>query len=159
MFPRRAIVRAAYFRVAFIHNAIHNRLSPMPQRISAVLSDPLYEIAKELRKRNRYRSWPEVLQGFLRYWALTQADHHLSTEWAAMTGPERDALDAGLLEALRNKEVTKGSWLKSEIFAAVDEWIRENESYPRTKPIAEKLAKRVAQLAMEKPIKKNPPKR
>lgn len=123
------------------------------KRHTVTLSESLNEVAEICRKQNRYRNISELLNGFLRFWALSMTEHHLSAEWAALSDAEQDDLDDGLLESVKNKKIVKGSWFKAEIFEAVEQWIRENESYPRTKPLAKKLAERIAALAQERPAK------
>jgi hypothetical protein len=122
----------------------------MPQ-ITVTLTDTQYKLAMLARTICRYRSWPELFLGWLRYWAMTLQDHALTGRWASMPARERDKIDTALLEQAERGEIKKGSWLKAEIREAVNEWILENKSYPRTQGIAEILAKRLIQLASEKP--------
>lgn len=90
-------------------------------RLTLNIPDDLLEILAEIQRRERYRSPSEVLLSFIRHWALSQQEHAITGPWAALPGPERDQLDAGLLSLVKSGKEKKGSWLKARIYDAIKE--------------------------------------
>lgn len=90
-------------------------------RLTLNISDDLLEILEVIKRRERYISVSEVVHSFLRHWAVSQQDHALTGGWARLAGPERDALDAGLLKLVKAGKGKKGSWLKARIYDAIKE--------------------------------------
>lgn len=93
-------------------------------RIWASISDWLNETAELLMLRERL-SWSEYIASLIRYHALSQKPHALTGQWAKMKGWERDKMDQGLLELVRNGEVVKGNFLRHVIREVIEEMIAE----------------------------------
>lgn len=91
------------------------------ERFTIQLPDDLVPIAKECIRRERYRSMSELFASFLRHWAVSQQAHAMTGEWAAMDGPERDKIDAGLRDLVESGKGIKGSWIKAIIYDAIKE--------------------------------------
>jgi hypothetical protein len=87
----------------------------MPRRTTITLSDCLYEAAELLRKRRKYRTLGEYFAALTRYDGQSQRDHLLTADWAALTGYERDRLDAAILLLVQSGKGIKGSWLEARI--------------------------------------------
>jgi Arc/MetJ-type ribon-helix-helix transcriptional regulator len=118
----------------------------MPKRITITLSDDLAEAADLLRKRRRYRSASEYIQGLIRYDGQSQRDHHLTAEWAAFSPYERDALDAAILRQVKSGKGVRGSWLEARIEEIVKAHLAGGGK-PATKDVAAELAKGIAEGA------------
>jgi len=88
-------------------------------RLTLNIPADLHAILLEVQRRERYRSPSEVVHSFLRHWALSQQEHAMTGPWAALPGPERDKLDAGLRALVESGKGKKGSWLKAQIYAAI----------------------------------------
>lgn len=117
----------------------------MPKRFSVTLSDDLYEAAEILRKRNKYRGLSEYFQGLTRYDGQSQREHFLTSEWAALSGEERDLLDKGILERVKKGEGVRGSWLIHRIEAIVEAYLLKHGKAPDPKEVAGRLARDIAQ--------------
>lgn len=90
-------------------------------RLTLNIPDDLHAILIEVQRRERYRSPSEVVHSFLRHWAVSQQEHSLTGSWAALPGPERDKIDAGLRSLVESGKGKKGSWLKARIYEAIKE--------------------------------------
>jgi Arc/MetJ-type ribon-helix-helix transcriptional regulator len=111
----------------------------MPKRITITLSDSLAEAAEMLRKKRRYRSASEYIQGLIRYDGQTQKEHHLSAEYAAMSPWERDRLDDAILRQVQSGKGVKGSWLEARIREAVKSLSDKNGRAPTEDEVVEEL--------------------
>lgn len=130
------MVRASPERTAcYVNNAT------MPS-FTVRLSESLFEAAEILRKRagRHYRSKSEYVQNLIRYDAQTQRDHLLTAEWAALSGYERDALDAALLRQVQSGEGIRGSWLEARIEEIVTRLLAEQRN-PSVQAVAGELAR------------------
>jgi hypothetical protein len=117
----------------------------MSKRIHPTFSDDLYEAAELLRERRMYRNVSEYLAGLVRYDAISQREHLLTAEWAALGGHERDLLDAGLLEKVKSGETVRGSWLKAQIHDIVKEiYGRDPEKPPTIPEVAKELGRKLS---------------
>ena len=116
----------------------------MPKRITITLSDDLFEAADLLRKRRRYRSASEYVQGLIRYDGQAQKDHHLTAEWAAFSPYERDALDAAILRQVKSGKGVRGSWLEARIEEIVKAHPAAGKT-PATRDVAAELAKGIGE--------------
>ncbi len=99
-------------------------------RLTLNIPDDLHAILIEIQKRERYRSPSEVVHSFLRHWALSQQEHGLTGPWAALPGPERDKLDAGLRALVEAGKGKKGSWLKAQIYEAIKQALGADAQSP-----------------------------
>ena len=62
-------------------------------RLSIQLPDDLVPVAKECIRRERLRSMAELFVNFLQHWGVSQHPFHLTGNWPALDGPDRDALN------------------------------------------------------------------
>ena len=115
----------------------------MPKRFSITLSDDLYEAVKILMKRRKYRTLTEYLAALARYDGQSQREHHLTAEWAAMEGHERDALDARILALVQSGKGVTGSWLEARIATIIKEHLA-HDHVPTKKEVATQLARDIA---------------
>jgi len=116
----------------------------MPKRITITASDELAEAIEILRRRRHYRTISEYFVALARYDGQTQREHHLTNEWAALTGYERDRLDAGILRLVQGGKGIRGSWIE----ACIDESIKRHLDAGHT-PTAKEVAADVAQKIAE----------
>lgn len=108
-------------------------------RLTLNIPDDLHAILLEIQRRERYRSPSEVVHSFLRHWALSQQDHALTGEWAALPGPERDKLDAALRSMVESGKGKKGSWLKKQIYTAIKEALGADAKSPTVDQVMQML--------------------
>ena len=118
----------------------------MAKHVAITLSDDLFEVMEILRKRRKYRTPSEYIQGLIRYDGQSQKEHHLTAEWAAITGYERDRLDAGILNLVKTGKGRLGSWLEARIEAIVKEQLAAGKT-PTKKAVAQALAEEIAKDA------------
>lgn len=111
----------------------------MAKRVTITLSDDLHEAAELLRKARKYRTTTEYVQGLIRYDGQSQREHHLTAEWAALSGYERDRLDAAILRQVQSGKGVRGSWLEARIEEIVKRHLAAGET-PMTKQVAAELA-------------------
>lgn len=116
----------------------------MPKRITITLSEDLAQAAELLRKRRKYRTMSEYLAALVRYDGQSQREHHLTAEWAALTGYERDRLDAAILRQVQSGEGLRGSWLEALIQEIVARRVAAGGAPPTTREVAAELAQRIA---------------
>lgn len=116
---------------------------PMPKRSTVTLTDDLAEAAEILRLRRRYRSFSEYVNGLIRYDGQSQKEHHLTADWAALDGYERDRLDAAILEQVKSGKGVLGSWLEAKIHEIVKRHI-EAGTVPTKKQVASELAHKIS---------------
>lgn len=112
----------------------------MARRITITLSDELAELAEIRRKNCHYRTLPEYFIGLVRYDGITQKEHLLSEEWAALTPVERDTLDASLLDKVKAGVGEGGSLLKKLAYDAVMEINGAGAKEPRITAVIRKVA-------------------
>jgi len=115
----------------------------MPKRITITLSDALHTASDLLRKRRKYRTLSEYFAALARYDGQSQREHHLTAEWAALSGYERDALDAAILRQVESGQGLRGSWLESRIEEIVKRHLAAGHT-PATKEVAAELAEEIA---------------
>ncbi len=115
----------------------------MPKRPTITLSDDLYAAAELLRKRRKYRTLTEYIAGLIRYDGQSQKEHHLTAEWAALSGYERDRLDTAILRQVESGQGLHGSWLENTIEDIVKKHLAAGET-PGTKEVAAELAKQIS---------------
>jgi Arc/MetJ-type ribon-helix-helix transcriptional regulator len=111
----------------------------MAKRITVTLSDALATAAEALRKRRKYRTASEYVAALIRYDGQTQREHHLTAEWAALTGYERDKLDEAILRQVESGKGVRGSWLEATIEEIVLRHLKSGQP-PTTKEVAAELA-------------------
>jgi metal-responsive CopG/Arc/MetJ family transcriptional regulator len=116
----------------------------MPKRITITLSDDLHAAANLLRKRRKYRTLSEYFAALARYDGQSQRDHHLTAEWAAMSGHERDRLDAAILRQVETGKGVRGSWLEARIDECVKRHLAAGQT-PTTTEVAVELAQKIAE--------------
>lgn len=116
----------------------------MAKKFSVYLSDDLHEAMEILRKRRKYRGHSEYLAALIRYDGQTQKEHHLTTEWAALSPAERDMLDASILKLVQSGEGKRGSWLEAAIVDIVRQQLAAG-NVPDKKQVAAELAKRLGE--------------
>lgn len=116
----------------------------MSARRYLTLTNALDEAAEILLRRRHYRDFPEYVRSMIRYDGQTQMDHHLTAEWAAMTGEEQDRLDEGILAMVKAGKKVRGSWLLSRLEIITDiVWaFVESGQKPSPELVAKELAKR-----------------
>jgi Arc/MetJ-type ribon-helix-helix transcriptional regulator len=114
----------------------------MAKRFTVTLSDDLHEAAEMLRKARKYRSLSEYVAALVRYDGQSQREHHLTAEWAALDGYERDRLDNAILRQVKSGEGLRGSWLEARIAEIVKKHLAEGKT-PSTKEVATELAREV----------------
>jgi len=115
----------------------------MPKRITISLSDELAAAVELLRKRRRYRTASEYFVALARYDGQTQRDHHLTAEWAALSGYERDRLDAAILRQVETGAGLKGSWLEHRIEEIVRRHLAAGHT-PAAREVATDLARELS---------------
>jgi Arc/MetJ-type ribon-helix-helix transcriptional regulator len=112
----------------------------MAHRFTISMSDDLFEAAELLRKRRKYRTQSEYIAGLVRYDGQSQRDHLLTAEWAALSGYERDALDAAILQQVKTEKGVRGSWLEHRIEEIVKRYYEAGKEPPTIKEVATHLA-------------------
>jgi hypothetical protein len=120
----------------------------MSKQINITVSDDLYEAIEILRKRNRYRSKREYLEGMARFDAMIQKEHVLSLDYASLDGWERDRLDSNLLALVKSGKGKKGEWFENQIRKAVESLAHEGVQ-PTREAVAKQIVKDTA--ALQKP--------
>ena len=113
------------------------------ERLTIQLSEDLRFVLDEIQRRERYRSPSEVVQSFLRHWAISQQQHAVTGEWAALTPPQRDELDAGCRKLVESGNGQKGSWLKARIYEAIKELLGAEAKSPTVDQVLVKLPETV----------------
>lgn len=113
----------------------------MSKKFLVTLSNELGETAEILKKRNRYRTLSEYVNGLIRYDAMVQRPHRLSKEHATMTLSERDMLDADLLKQVKTGKGLRGSMFEARVEEAVRKLTEETGMIPTKDEVAEWLAK------------------
>lgn len=119
----------------------------MAKRVTLTLSDDLAAAAELLRKKQKYRTLSEYVQGLVRYDGQTQRDHLLTAEWAALSGYERDRLDAGILKTVQAGKGLRGSWLEAMIEEIVKRHLEQTGRAPTVKEVAAAVAESIAEGA------------
>ena len=109
------------------------------ERLSIQLSADLRAVLEHVQRRERYRSPSEVFQSFLRHWAISQQNHAVTGEWASLTPPQRDELDAGCRKLVESGKGQKGSWLKARIYEAIKELNGQDAKSPTVDQVLAKL--------------------
>lgn len=102
-----------------------------------------------LSENRRYRNLTEFVTALIRFDAQTLREHVMTEEWAALSPVERDRLDAGLLERVKQWKPARGSWLMAKLQIII-EIICDFNSVGH-KPTPEEVAKELARK--EKPQK------
>jgi Arc/MetJ-type ribon-helix-helix transcriptional regulator len=115
----------------------------MAKRFTITVSDDLYQAAELLRKSRKYRSLSEYVAALIRYDGQSQREHHLTAEWAAFTGWERDRLDAAILKQVQSGKGIRGSWLEARIAEIVKKHLAAGKT-PSKKEVAEELAREIS---------------
>jgi len=109
------------------------------ERLTIQLSADLRTVLEHIQRRERYRSPSEVVQSFLRHWAISQQQHAVTGEWAALTPPQRDELDAGCRQLVESGKGQKGSWLKARIYECIKELNGQDAKSPTVDQVLAKL--------------------
>lgn len=91
------------------------------ERFTVQLPDDLVPVAKECIRREKLRSMSELFVSFLQHWGVSQQPFSLTSDWPALDGEERDALNAGVRALVESGQGQRGSWLKAEIYRAIKE--------------------------------------
>lgn len=113
-------------------------------RLHLTYSDPLAKAAKRRRKDLKYRTDSEYHAALVRYDCQTLKDHHISQEFAALDGWERDRLDAAILRQVESGKGIHGSWLEARIDASVKKHLDAGH-VPTPKQVASDLARDYAE--------------
>jgi len=116
----------------------------MPKKKSFTFSDALFAAMAILCENRRYRNLTEFITALVRFDAQTLRDHVMTEEWAALSGEERDRLDAGLLERVKQWKPARGSWLMAKLEAIIKivlEFVQAGKE-PTPELVAKELAKR-----------------
>lgn len=71
-------------------------------RVTITLSEPLYEVAEILRRKNKYRSMSEYFVALVRCDSKDHCRHDELTTVASLNGYERDRLDAAILNSIKH---------------------------------------------------------
>lgn len=116
------------------------------------LSDPLHTIARELMRRERYRSHSECYESFLRHWAMSQQEHSLTGSYPTLSPEELAELDEGLLQLVQTGKGKKGSWLKKLIY----DTIKEINGADATTPTVDQVLLRLPEAARKNLSPKKP---
>lgn len=116
----------------------------MAKRFTVTLSDDLYEAMLILRKRRKYRGKSEYLTALIRYDGQAQKEHLLTSEWAALSPPERDQLDAAILRQVKSGKGVLGSWLEATISDIVRAHVAAGRT-PNVKQVALEVAQRIGE--------------
>lgn len=112
-------------------------------RLHLTLSEPLAKAAKRRRKDLKYRTDSEYIAGLVRYDCQTQKEHHISQEFAALDGWERDRLDAAILRQVESGVGIHGSWIEARIDASVKKHLDAGH-VPTPKQVASDIARDIA---------------
>ena len=106
---------------------------------------PWIDDAAELLRKKKgrtYRTLSEYIAALVRYDGMSQREHSLTAEWAALTGYESDRLDQGILALVQEGQGTKGSWLTHEIERIIERMLATN-TVPTPEAVKTELARAV----------------